>query len=69
MRTAVLADGAGRAGLGAGLLMAHGMAAWMRGWRACTPAPARPAAPPGTGPPAEVVGVLAAMALACAGEG
>jgi len=71
----------GSAGLGAALLMAHGMAAWMRGWRACTPPPPRPA--PGAdfggpaqgggraagGQPAEVVGVLAAMALACAQGG
>jgi hypothetical protein len=41
------------AGLGAALLAGQGMAAWVRGWRACAP------------PPAEVVGVLAAMALAC----
>ena len=63
----MLADGAGRAGLGAGLLMAQGMAAWMRGWRACTTA-ASPTSSNGVGPPAEVVGVLAAMALACAGD-
>jgi hypothetical protein len=48
--------------------MAQGMAAWMRGWRACTPpaASASPAAAcPSGEPSAEVVGVLAAMALAC----
>lgn len=55
----------GRAGLGAALLMAQGMAAWMRGWRACTPPAPRPTAPAGNGPGGEVVGVLAAMALAC----
>ena len=56
----------GRAGLGAALLVSKGMAAWMRGWRACTPAPLPS---PGTGPARtavpELVGVLAAMALAC----
>lgn len=70
VRAAALAAGGGRAGLGAALLIAQGMAAWMRGWRACTPPP--PAARPGPGapaPPAEVVGVLAAMALACAQGG
>jgi len=70
MRAAVLAGGAGLAGLGAALLVSKGMAAWMRGWRACTP-PAAPPPAPTTGasqPPAEVVGVLAAMALACAQE-
>src|SRR5674536_128405 len=53
------------------LLIAEGMAAWMRGWRTCTPAPrvARPASAAAGPPPAEVVGVLAAMALACAPGG
>jgi hypothetical protein len=52
------------AGLGAALLVAQGMAAWVRGWRACTPPAARPGAVrPAL--PAEMVGVLAAMALAC----
>jgi hypothetical protein len=70
VRAAALAVGGSRAGLGAALLIAKGMAAWMRGWRACTPPPpaARPR-PPSPGPPAEVVGVLAAMALACAQGG
>ena len=66
VRAAALATGGGRAGLGAALLIAQGMAAWMRG----TPPP--PAARPGPGaraPPAEVVGVLAGMALACAQGG
>jgi len=63
VRAVALADGQ-RAGLGAALLMSKGMAAWMRGWRACTPAPPGPVA--SAGPPAEVVGVLAIMALACA---
>jgi hypothetical protein len=63
-----LREGASRAGLGAALLASKGMAAWMRGWRACTPAPpgARAPAPPGS--QSEVVGLLAAMALACAEE-
>jgi hypothetical protein len=60
-----VAQGARRAGLGAALLMAKGMAAWMQGWRACAPLPPGPARSAGTGPPPEVVGVLAAMALAC----
>jgi hypothetical protein len=70
VRAAALAAGGGRAGLGAALLIAQGMAAWMRGWRACTPPP--PAGlprPAGPAPPAEVVGVLAGMALACARGG
>ena len=41
------------------------MTAWVRGWRACTPLDARHAAPIRPAAPAEVVGVLAAMALAC----
>jgi hypothetical protein len=53
------------AGLGAALLAGQGMAAWVRGWRACAPPAARPATPIRPAPPAEVVGVLAAMALAC----
>ncbi len=78
VRAAALGE---RAGLGAALLMAQGTAAWMRGWRACTPlSPLRVASAdtgrmadtgrhPGAGPPAEIVGVLAAMALACAEGG
>lgn len=54
-----------RAGLGAALLAAQGMAAWVRGWRACAPAPPRGPVAVRPAPPAEVVGVLAAMALAC----
>jgi hypothetical protein len=64
-----LRDGAGRAGLGAGLLAAQGMAAWMRNWRACTPAPTGSRPPARAGAATEMVGLLAAMALACAGEG
>ena len=59
----------GRAGLAGALLMAQGTAAWMRGWRACSPAPSTVPARPVDGAPAEVVGVLASMALACAGGG
>ena len=67
MRAVALADGVARAGLGAALVVAQGLAAWMRGWEACTP-PARPPAVrdrPTT--PSDVIGVLAAMALACTG--
>ena len=38
LRRVALCEGAGRAGLGVALLASKGMAAWMRGWRACTPA-------------------------------
>lgn len=72
LRSVALGEGIGRAGLGGALVMAQGVAAWMRGWRACTPGPARTAVPPaptGGGSPAEVVRVLAAMALACTGVG
>jgi hypothetical protein len=62
----VLDEGAGRAGLGAALLLSKGMAAWMRGWQACTPAPPGPRPPGSAGSQSEVVGVLTAMALACA---
>ena len=54
-----------RAGLGAALLVAKGMAAWVRGWQACVRPAARPAAAARPALPAEVIGVLAAMALAC----
>jgi hypothetical protein len=69
LRAAALSEGAGRAGLGAGLLMAKGMAAWMRGWQACTPPPPGPRRPAGASPAAEVVRLLVAMALACAKGG
>jgi len=65
----VVAAGLARAGLGAALVATQGMAAWMRGWRACLPpdpAP-RPADRLRPAERSEVVGVLAAMALACAG--
>lgn len=69
LRATVFSEGAGRAGLGAALLMAKGMAAWMRGWQACTPQPPSARRPAGGPPPPEVVSVLAAMALACAEGG
>jgi hypothetical protein len=54
--------------LGAALLIANGVVAWMRGWRACQPAPVAPVAPvrAAAEAPTELVSVLAAMALACA---
>jgi hypothetical protein len=60
-----LSEGVPRAGLGAALLAAKGMAAWVRGWQACVPPVPRPVAAARPALPAEVVGVLAAMALAC----
>lgn len=65
LRAVAVHDGA-RAGLGAALLISQGMAAWMRAWRACTPTAGRPTGAGRPAPPGEVVGVLAAMALACA---
>jgi hypothetical protein len=68
VRAQALSAGVARAGLGAGLLVAKGMVAWMRGWRACQAAPAKRSSPAAArSEPAEVVDVLAAMALACAG--
>ena len=68
-----LGEGADGVGLGLALFLGRGMAAWMRGWRACAPPVAPPVAPlpPASlaRPPAEVVSVLAAMALACTGSG
>jgi hypothetical protein len=51
-------------------LAARGMAAWMRGWQACTAPPPDPdtrrrSPVPGAEASGEVVSVLAAMALAC----
>ena len=65
-----MSAGVAGAGLGAGLLVAKGMVAWMRGRRACQAAPVKRACPVDvrTGP-GEVVDVLAAMALACLGGG
>lgn len=65
LRHLAISEGVARAGLGAGLLAAQGMAAWMRGWRACAPSLPRRLAAVRPAPAAEVVGVLAAMALAC----
>jgi hypothetical protein len=65
LRHIALSEGVSRGGLGAALLMAKGMAAWVRGWRACAPPIPRPAAPVKSAPSPDVVSVLAAMALAC----
>jgi len=65
LRHLALSEGVPRAGLGAALLAAQGMTAWACGWRACAPLAAHPATPIRPAPPAEVVSVLAAMALAC----
>lgn len=66
MRAVAVGEGVSRAGLGAALLTSKGMPAWMRSWRACTPAAPSPGAPAQRAPASELVGVLAAMALACA---
>lgn len=66
LRHLALSRGVPGAGLGAALLAAKGMPAWARGWRACAPSPPRRAVATMPSPPAEIVGVLAAMALACA---
>jgi hypothetical protein len=51
--------------LGLAVLQRRGVAAWLRAWQVTTPAPvARPTAPQPMAA-AEVVGVLASMALAC----
>jgi hypothetical protein len=65
MRAVAVQEGMARAGLAAALLVSQGMPAWMRGWRACTPTPS-PARVPTRATSGEIVGVLAAMALACA---
>jgi hypothetical protein len=70
LRRTALDEGPGRAGLGAALLSSKGMAAWIRGWRACTPVPPRrdnASVLPTSH--SDVVGLLAAMALACAEGG
>jgi hypothetical protein len=55
--------------LGLAVLERRGVAAWLRAWQLTTPAPAAgPSARPMAPQPmaaAEVVGVLASMALAC----
>ena len=66
MRGLAVGEGLQRAGLGAALLVSQGMAAWMRGWRACTPAPCPARAPGRSASPGEIVGVLTQMALALA---
>lgn len=66
LRATALGQGVAAAGLGGALVVSKGMAAWMRGWRACrpqTPLPTLVERPASAG---EVVDVLAAMALACA---
>jgi hypothetical protein len=65
MRAVAITEGVPRAGLAAALLVSQGMAAWIRGWRACTPPPRPAQAPPRATPIPDLVGVLAAMALAC----
>ena len=57
----------GGTSLEAALLVAKGMAEWMRGWRACIPPLSLPVTPAASGTQAELVGVLAAMALGCSG--
>jgi hypothetical protein len=69
LRSVALDEGLGRAGLGAALLSSKGMAAWIRGWRACTPVPPRRGAPALARSHSDVVGLLAAMALACSEVG
>jgi hypothetical protein len=66
-----MGEGSDGAGLGATLLLSKGMAAWIRGWQACTPPssgarPPRANHPSSVGPQPEVVVLLTAMALACA---
>jgi hypothetical protein len=53
---------------GLALLERRGVAAWVRAWQTSVPAPdpTRPAVEPPTGTE-QIVGVLAAMALACVG--
>jgi hypothetical protein len=55
--------------LGLGVLAGRGMVAWIRAWASCPPAPrtsasAAASVPPAGSPTAELVRVLAAMALA-----
>lgn len=65
LRHVAVSEGPAAAGLAGALLMGRGMASWMRGWRACVPAvPSRGGHAPAAQD--EVVGVLTAMALACA---
>ena len=66
LRRLALSEGVLRAGLGAGLLVSKGMVAWVRGWKACVPVPPSPTRVPCQAASADVVAVLAAMAIACA---
>lgn len=58
--------------LGLAVLLGRGVASWMATWRECAPAqlasPAPRLAAPAGAASEEIVRVLAAMALACAGE-
>jgi hypothetical protein len=57
--------------LGLAMLERRGMAAWARAWTASVPAAPRPSRPVVEVPAdaSQIVSVLAAMALACAGSG
>lgn len=60
--------------LGLGVLQQRGVAAWLRVGQAavptvCPPTPARPVSPLAGGVEAELVGLLASMALAVAARG
>ena len=68
VRHSALCKGNGAFGLETALLMAKGMGAWMRGWQACSQS-AMPGRSTGAPPQAEIVAVLATMALACAEGG
>lgn len=51
--------------LGLAVLQRRGVAAWLHAWQTTTPAPAAGPMAPQPMAAAEVVGVLASMALAC----
>jgi hypothetical protein len=57
--------------LGLAMLERRGMAAWARAWRTTAPASPRPSRPVVEAPadPAQIVAVLATMALACVASG
>jgi hypothetical protein len=65
MRAVAIGEGVSRAGLAAALLMAQGVPAWIRSWRACTPPPLLVRAPARAAASSDLVDVLAGMALAC----
>ncbi|MDA8283925.1 MAG: hypothetical protein M0Z42_11695 [Actinomycetota bacterium] len=72
LRALALGGGSPGAALGTGLLVGRGMAAWAAAWRALPPSRPAPGPAPGPvsgplAPGAEVVSVLASMALACMG--